>query len=107
MVDATDEVGFAGDAVLYWPIDATEVSQTARRTLDDIVATVCEAHGIREEALHSKGCSRRYVAIRTENAALALDEGAASLSEVARRFGPCESVLCRALSRFRRQTRGV
>ncbi|MCZ6771450.1 MAG: hypothetical protein O7G83_05630, partial [Proteobacteria bacterium] len=72
MVDATDEVGFAGDAVLDWPIDATEVSQTARRTLDDVVATVFMAHGIREEALHSKGRSRRYGTIRTENAVLAL-----------------------------------
>ena len=102
-----DDPRLASSSVLDPPIDALPVSHRAYRTLDEIVATTCEVYGIRETALRSAGRSRRYAAIRTEIAAFALDEGAASLSEVARRFRRCESVLCRALSRFRRQTRGV
>ncbi len=102
-----DDPRLAGGEVLDKAIDATKVSHKASRTLDEIVATTCGVYGIREEALHSKGRSRLYAAIRIEIAAAALNEGAASLAEVARRFARSESVLCRSLSRRRRQTRGV
>ncbi len=102
-----DDPRLASGSVLDPPIDAPPDSLRANRTLDDIVATACEAHGIRDAALRSEGRSRRYAAIRTAIAAVALDEGAASLTEVARRFGRCESVLCRALSRSRRQTHRI
>ena len=62
---------------------------------------------IRKEALLSKGPSRRYGAIRTEIAPIALYEGATNLAEVTRRFARSEFILRRALSRTRRPTRGV
>ena len=98
-----DDSRVAGGEVPDKQIDANEVSHKPRQTLDDIVAAVCEANEIQEEALQSTGRSRRYAAIRTEIAAAALDAGVASLAEVARRFARSESVLCRALSRYRQR----
>jgi len=86
-------------------VDAPAALGGPRQTLDELVAAVCDAHGTQEEALRSVGRSRRYAAIRTEIAVVALDEGIASLAEAARRFGRADGVLCRALSRYRQNSR--
>ena len=96
-----DDPRAASGGVLDQQIDTNEVSRKPQQTLDDIIATACEANEIREEALRSTGRSRRYAAIRAEIAAAALDAGVASLAEVARRFARSESVLCHSLSRYR------
>lgn len=68
-------------------------------TIDEVVQSYCERHGVIEEELISPGRGRRNAAIRAEIAWEVMRRKIASLAEVARRFGRAESVLSRGVSR--------
>jgi len=73
-----------------------------RRTLDAIVAAVCDRAGVSEQMLASPGKCRKFAVLRGEIAASAFAEGAASLTDVARRFNRDLSSISQAATRWRR-----
>jgi hypothetical protein len=70
-------------------------------SLDELVAQACERHRVTEGQLRSRSRCRVHSAIRAEIALAAVDEGIATLTEVARRFGRAHSGLSRAVNRLR------
>ncbi len=79
---------------------AVQPAPLSLRSLDDVVASVCEAHGIREVELIDRTRTRRYAKIRAEIAKKAIEMGVATLSQVARRFGRSDAVICRSVKRY-------
>ncbi len=75
------------------------------RTLNDVVAEVCQRSGVSEVLLAAPGKGHILSALRGEIAGRAASEGLASITEVARRFNRDVSSLARAASRWR-QMRG-
>lgn len=71
-------------------------------TLDEIVAAVCDRAGVPEEMLAAPGKRHECTALRSEIAVRAIHEGAASLTDVARRFNRDLSSISQAASRWRR-----
>jgi chromosomal replication initiation ATPase DnaA len=67
------------------------------------VARVCTEYQLSEDVLASPNRARRHAEARACIAWHATNSGAATLAEVARRFNRTESVLCRAVSRYRRR----
>ena len=82
---------------------ARHTAISAARSLDELVVEVCSSFGVNEAQLCSKSRQRRYSAIRAEIALSAVDEGIATISQVARRFGRAHSGLSRAVNRLRDQ----
>lgn len=80
---------------------STQASSRPARSLDELVEQVCEEYDVAEEQLQSRSRRRLYSAIRAEIALVAVDEGVATISEVARRFGRAHSGLSRAVNRLR------
>jgi phage FluMu protein gp41 len=78
-----------------------------RRTLDAIVAAVCDRAGVSEQMLASPGKCRKFAVLRGEIAASAVAEGAASMTEVARRFNRDLSSISQAATRWRRSEAGT
>jgi hypothetical protein len=76
------------------------VSQTRFSTLDDVVAVVCREHDIREAQLKDTTRNRRFAKIGAEIAKLAIEVSVATLSQVARRFGRSDAVICRSIRRY-------
>lgn len=74
-------------------------------TFDQIVAGVCNRANVPEHRLAAPGKSHVLSALRAEIAVRTVDAGAASLTEVARRFNRDLSSVARAATRWR-QTRG-
>ncbi|MDH3977684.1 MAG: transposase [Gammaproteobacteria bacterium] len=73
-------------------------SQTgATPSLQDIITAVCSAHQIEEAALTLPRGPHEHAWIRAEIAMKAMDTGAASISEVARRFNRTQSALSQAI----------
>lgn len=71
------------------------------RSLDELVGDVCQRYGINESQLRSSSRQRAYSAVRAEIALVAIEEGIATLTQVARRFGRAHSGLSRAVNRLR------
>jgi len=71
------------------------------QTLDDLVRQVCLKHQVSETEMVSGSRQHRYSRIQAEVAILSLDNGIASVTEVARRFGRSQPSLSRAASRLR------
>lgn len=69
--------------------------------LDDLVGQICKRYQVTEAQLRSASRRRLYSAIRAEIALAAVDEGIATLSEVARRFGRAHSGLSRSVNKLR------
>ncbi len=76
------------------------VSQARFSTLDEVVAAVCGEHDIRGAQLKDATWNRRFAKIRAEIAKLANEARVATLSEVARRFGRSDAVICRSIRRY-------
>jgi tellurite resistance protein len=72
-------------------------------SLDAIVAAACRKHAVGEEQLASSSRNRKHAAIRAEIALSAIEQRAATLGEVARRFGRAQSGLSRAVGKLRRE----
>jgi putative transposase len=72
------------------------------RTVDEIIATVCHRAGVREEHLAEPGKSRILSRLRAEIAVTATLEGAATFTEIARRFNRDLSSITKAATRWRR-----
>ncbi len=77
----------------------------ARPSLEALVSRVCEACGLDEASLGSPGKGRREAEARGIVALLAQESGAASLTEVGRRFGRDVTAVSMALLRVRRKAR--
>jgi REP element-mobilizing transposase RayT len=73
-----------------------------RRTVDEIIATVCHRAGVREEHLAEPGKSRSLSCLRAEIAVTATSEGAATFTELALRFNRDLSSITKAATRWRR-----
>jgi REP element-mobilizing transposase RayT len=73
------------------------------RSLDELIQQACETHEVTEDQLRSRSRCRLHSAIRAEIAFAAVDEGIATITEVARRFGRAHSGLSRAVNRLRDQ----
>ena len=71
------------------------------RNLDDVVDDACQRHDVTEALLASRSRSRRNSTIRAEIALAATENGCATLTEVAQRFGRAHSGLSRAMNRLR------
>lgn len=71
------------------------------RSLDELVEQVCKNHEVTESQLRSRSRRRFYAAVRAEIALAAVDEGVATITEVARRFGRAHSGLSRTVNRLR------
>jgi len=69
--------------------------------LDELVRNICEQHGVSEDALASDSRARRYSYIRAEIALAATEQGVATITEVAKRFGRTQPGLSRAVIRLR------
>jgi hypothetical protein len=74
---------------------------TPDTTLDDIVNIACQRHNVTEALLASRSRSRKHSTIRAEIALAATENGCATLTEVAKRFGRAHSGLSRAMNRLR------
>lgn len=79
-------------------LDARSVST---RDLDALVQSVCEQYGVTEVDLASRSRARAYARVRARIALAALEQGIATVTEVARRFGRSQPALSRALNRLR------
>lgn len=73
------------------------------RSLDDLIVEFCGRYQVTEVQLRSRSRRRDHSAIRAEIALAAADEGVATITEVARRFGRAHSGLSRAVNRLRDQ----
>ena len=72
--------------------------------LDEIITRICDVYGVTESMLASANRSRKLARIRAEITHIAMDSSGATLAEIAKRFRRAESVLCRAVHRYRRST---
>ena len=75
-----------------------------RAELNEIITRICDVYGVTESMLASTNRSRKLARVRAEIAHIAMDSSAATLAEIARRFRRAESVLCRAVHRYRSST---
>lgn len=80
----------------------TGKNQGTAKTLDDLVLTICMEYGITEADLALQSRTRKYARIRAEIALMAIEQGIASVTEVARRFGRSQSALSRTMTRLRK-----
>ncbi len=71
------------------------------RTLEQLIAEVCRQHRVHEASLAESSRCRELARIRTEIALLASEQGIATITEVARRFGRAHSGLVRSVNRLR------
>ncbi len=92
-----------GDDTWLTKILANESRSAAPQTLDEIVSTVCEAHNLDEKSLSLPRGSHLHSEIRAKIAIQAVDNGVASISEVARRFNRSQSALSQVMRRLRRK----
>jgi REP element-mobilizing transposase RayT len=76
------------------------------RTVDEIIATVCRRADVREEHLAEPGKNRILSRLRAEIAVTATLEGAATFTEIARRFNRDLSSITKAATRWRRRQEG-
>ncbi len=90
-----------GDDAFLESVERSERRTIAMETLDSIITTACETHGVTEANLASPSLSRLHARVRAEIALEALDNGVASVTEVARRFGRDQPSLSRSMSRLR------
>jgi len=72
--------------------------------LDEIITRICDVYGVTESMLASTNRSRKLARIRAEITHIAMDSSGPTLAEIAKRFRRAESVLCRAVHRYRRST---
>ncbi len=70
-------------------------------TLDELIRQVCVKYQVSESEMASGSRSHHHSRIQAEIAILSLDNGIASVTEIARRFGRSQSSLSRAASRLR------
>lgn len=70
-------------------------------TLDELIRQVCLKYQVLESEMASGSRSHHHSRIQAEIAILSLDNGIASVTEIARRFGRSQSSLSRAASRLR------
>jgi REP-associated tyrosine transposase len=82
---------------------ASRHSPVTHRNFDDLVQDTCRRYRITESALASRSRSRLNSNIRAEIALAATNQGIATVTEVAKRFGRAHSGLSRALNRLRDQ----
>jgi DNA-binding transcriptional ArsR family regulator len=78
-------------------------SERRSKSLDEIVHEKCGEHGVTETELGSPSRARRFVRIRAEIALEATENGAASLTKIAERFGRSQPALSRTLRKLRRK----
>jgi REP element-mobilizing transposase RayT len=90
-----------GDDAWKSEILSRKTSSHPATGLDELVERVCAEYEVTEVQLQSRSRRRLYSAIRAEIALAAVDQGIATLAEVARRFGRAHSGLSRAVNRLR------
>jgi REP element-mobilizing transposase RayT len=90
------------------PISGPETTRTdnGQIALDELVRQICIDEHVAEAALRGRSRDRRLVRIRTRIATEAVASGAASLSEVARRFNRHVASMTKAISRGRKAPTG-
>ena len=72
-----------------------------KEDLTEIIMRTSEVHGVTESMLASPNRSRKLARIRAEITHETIYSSGVKLVEVAKRFHRAESVLCRAVNRFR------
>lgn len=99
-ISPSDDQALGDDA---WKAETLGSASSIRpaRSLDELVEHVCKIYDVSEDQLRSPSRARRLSAIRAEIALAAADEGVATISEVARRFGRAHSGLSRTINRLR------
>ncbi len=73
----------------------------SRITLEDLIIETCRQFGVEPALLAHRSRSRGLARVRAEIALRASEQGIATVSEVARRFGRAHSGLIRAVNRLR------
>ena len=73
-----------------------------RKTFEEIIDNFCCRYDVTEKQLASPSRHRLLSRIRAESALAASKTGAASISEVARRFGRSQPTLSRAVGQLRK-----
>lgn len=69
-------------------------------SIEAIIATICEKHGVTMEQLSSNSRVRAYSRIRAEIGLIARESGVATVSEAARLFGRSQAGLSRAVCKL-------
>ena len=96
-----DDCRVLGDEGFLGSLSIEQSKNSAPQTLDDLMRYVCLKHQVSETKLASGSRCHRYSRIQAEVALLSLDNGIASVTEVAQRFGRSQPSLSRAVSRLR------
>ena len=74
-----------------------------RITLDDLITQVCKESGINPADLAAPTRARAVTAVRAAILQRALDEGVATVSELARRFGRSAAAMCQLAARTKKR----
>ena len=98
---ADDERMFGTDDSGAW-LNDTSTNSESRRPLSELMAEVCQEHGVSVSDLRSPSRERRYARARAEICALAIDAGIATNAELARFFNRSQSTISRATGQRRR-----
>lgn len=96
-----DDQRILGDDDFVESVTRQDAPHLPGKSLDELVREACERHGVSETALASPSRSRFNALVRAEIGRTAIDGKAATLAEVARRFGRSSSGLCRSINRLR------
>jgi putative transposase len=80
---------------------AKSAKQDIPQSLEELIGEVCRQHGVQSDALTEKARCRKMARLRAQIALRASEQGIATITEVARRFGRAHSGLVRAVNRLR------
>lgn len=98
--DKEDDRIIGDDDWRHAVLDDVEIRQT-RDTLDTLISRLCDENGISEDALTSTSRARKYAMVRAEITLLATEQGVATVTEIARRFGRSQPTLSRSVRLLR------
>jgi putative transposase len=98
------DVRILDDDELLSSVSERSTTEFGREELNEIITRICDVYGVTETMLASTNRSRKLARIRAEIADIALYSSGATLAEIAKRFRRAESVLCRAVHRYRSST---
>ncbi len=97
---ATDE-RVAGDEQFVHALKNTSIVERPKRNLDQIISENCQKYSVTEAELTAPRRTRATARLRTIIASQAIQEGVATLAEIARRFKRSDASLSQAISRLK------
>jgi hypothetical protein len=98
------DVRILDDDELLSSVSERSITEFCREELNEIITRICDVYGVTESMLASTNRSRKLARIRAEITHIAMDSSRATLAEIAKRFHRADSVLCRAVHRYRSST---